>query len=75
MRSSMLQAKEEVEGGQAKIVYPRLKLANEPPLEAGVTLYIEDNGPGIEKDDMERVFERGYRGRQAQGKINGNGLV
>ncbi|KAL7484011.1 hypothetical protein ACHAW6_009655 [Cyclotella cf. meneghiniana] len=64
-------------GRPRKNSLPKIKVtlsSNEPPLEAGVTLYIEDNGPGIEKEDMERVFERGYRGRQVQGKINGNGL-
>eukprot|EP00804_Cyclotella_cryptica_P028139 CCRYP_011011-RB/>CCRYP_011011-RB protein AED:0.05 eAED:0.05 QI:761/1/1/1/0/0/3/817/436 len=64
-------------GRPSKNSLPKIKVSlspNEPPLEAGVTLYIEDNGPGIEKEDMERVFERGYRGRQVQGKIDGNGL-
>ncbi len=47
--------------------------ANEPPLSAGATLYIEDNGPGIPKSDWEKVFERGYR-NEAVHSLPGSGL-
>ncbi len=35
---------------------------------------IADTGPGIPPQDLERVFERHYRGRQAETEIPGSGL-
>jgi len=35
---------------------------------------VGDTGPGIPPDDLERLFERNYRGVQAQGDIPGTGL-
>ena len=35
---------------------------------------IEDTGYGIPQDDLERIFERHYRGVQARGDIPGTGL-
>lgn len=63
-------------GRPSKNSLPRIKVtlvANEPPLEAGATLYVEDNGQGIDQEDMERVFERGYRG-QLRDMAPGGGL-
>ncbi|MBE9194144.1 GAF domain-containing sensor histidine kinase [Synechocystis sp. LEGE 06083] len=39
-----------------------------------VTLAIADTGYGIPQEDQERIFERNYRGTQAQGPIGGTGL-
>lgn len=64
-------------GRPSKNSLPRIKVtmtANEPPLQAGCTLFIEDNGPGIDECDMERVFDRGYRGEKVRELIEGNGL-
>lgn len=64
-------------GRPSKNSLPNIKvtlLANELPLAAGVTLYIEDNGPGIDKGDVERVMERGYRGKQLQDAVPGSGI-
>ena len=64
-------------GRPSKSSLPRIKVTltpNEPPLEAGATLYIEDNGPGIDEDDVERVFERGYRGQQVKDLVPGSGI-
>lgn len=36
---------------------------------------IEDSGPGIEQEDAEKLFERGYRGTNATGKGAGLGLA
>jgi len=41
----------------------RVSLApNHEPYRAGVTVTVEDNGPGIPHDEREAVFLRGYRG-------------
>ncbi len=37
-------------------------------------LVVGDTGPGIPADDLARLFERNYRGVQAQGSIPGTGL-
>lgn len=39
-----------------------------------IQIRVEDNGPGIDPDDLPRIFERFYRGRQASGEGNGLGL-
>lgn len=41
--------------------------------EGGVV--VEDTGPGIPEADLERVFERGYRGQDTRGKGAGLGLA
>jgi signal transduction histidine kinase len=42
--------------------------------EAGVTLEVEDHGPGIPAAEIDRVFERFYRGEGSAGKTRGSGL-
>ncbi len=37
-------------------------------------IVVGDKGPGIPADDLERLFERNYRGVQAEGNIPGTGL-
>ena len=49
-------------------------LANEPPLGAGCTILVEDNGPGILEAERERVFERGFRSREVRDEVKGSGL-
>jgi two-component system OmpR family sensor kinase len=39
-----------------------------------VVMVVEDNGPGLASDEAERVFDRFYRGRGAQGPGSGLGL-
>lgn len=44
-------------------------------LGSGVVIEIVDNGPGVDRDDMPRIFDRGYRGRQPrESGIPGTGL-
>ena len=40
---------------------------------AGVTVRVEDRGPGVLSDELERLFVPFYRGAQASGR-NGHGL-
>ena len=40
---------------------------------AGVTILVDDSGPGIALHDRERVFEKGYRGRAVAEKVAGKG--
>ena len=39
-----------------------------------VYIYVQDTGVGIPEDDLPRLFERNFRGRQADGDILGTGL-
>ena len=49
-------------------------LPNRCPVEAsGVTILVEDNGPGIHADDRQKIFHRGARGAQAD-TVNGSGI-
>lgn len=44
------------------------------PQQSQQRVQISDTGPGIPAEDLERVFERAYRGVQAQTEISGTGL-
>lgn len=60
--------------GRPRIPTVKVSLtANEPPLAAGCTLWVEDNGPGI-GDERDSVFERGFRSKEWTDKVDGNGL-
>lgn len=64
-------------GRPSKSSLPRIIVTltpNEPPLEAGITLWCEDNGPGIKEEDALRVFNRGYRGREVKELVPGSGI-
>ncbi|KAG7359294.1 histidine kinase [Nitzschia inconspicua] len=41
---------------------------------AGVSIVVEDNGPGIDDDDLERIFHRGYRGEATSSMVEGKGI-
>jgi signal transduction histidine kinase len=40
----------------------------------GVTILVEDNGPGIPKDEIDTIFERGYRGINTSNTTVGSGI-
>jgi two-component system sensor histidine kinase TctE len=44
-------------------------------LEKHSILEVEDNGPGIEFEELQKVLQRFYRGRQAKGFGSGLGLA
>jgi two-component system OmpR family sensor kinase len=41
---------------------------------AGVTVTVQDGGPGIPEADLERVFDRFYRAAESQSQTRGSGL-
>jgi signal transduction histidine kinase len=43
-------------------------------VETGVTIEVEDHGPGIPAAEIDRVFDRFYRGDSSAGKTRGSGL-
>jgi len=56
---------------------PKVKLTLEPNdalVKVGVSIFIEDNGPGIPPLERENVFERGYRGSAVKNRISGDGI-
>ena len=53
----------------------------ETPIELGaseadgtVTMWVRDHGPGILPDELESIFARFYRGKQAQASVAGTGM-
>lgn len=40
----------------------------------GVTILVEDNGPGIQSEDEEIIFQRGYRGEYTKSFTKGSGI-
>lgn len=55
-------------GGEIRIKVRR------SPLESTQVIAVSDNGPGIPVEDLAHVFERHYRGVQAETEIPGTGL-
>ncbi|KAL3912737.1 MAG: hypothetical protein SGILL_006767 [Bacillariaceae sp.] len=40
----------------------------------GVTVMVEDNGPGIDENDRERIFQRGFRSNRTAEMVHGRGI-
>jgi len=56
---------------------PKVKLTlapNDALVKVGVSIFIEDNGPGIPPSEREDVFERGYRGSAVKNHTSGDGI-
>ena len=47
---------------------------NEGDEPVGVTILVEDNGPGIPKDEIDTIFDRGYRGINTSNTTVGSGI-
>ena len=43
-------------------------------LPAGVTIFVEDNGPGVPSNEIEAVFERGFRSPSISSFAQGSGI-
>ena len=57
-------------------LFPQVRvrlLANSKPLNPGVTIIVEDNGPGIQEQDRESIFERGFRSKSTM-SVAGTGI-
>jgi signal transduction histidine kinase len=55
---------------------PRVRVrlnANKKPLAPGVTILVEDNGPGIPKKDRTAIFQRGFRS-ETTSSVEGSGI-
>jgi signal transduction histidine kinase len=57
---------------------PRVRirfLANNPAWKTpGVTILVEDNGPGIPNEERDAIFQRGYRSPTTNNAVEGSGL-
>eukprot|EP00977_Amphora_coffeiformis_P005383 scaffold1147_cov172-Amphora_coffeaeformis.AAC.12 len=64
--------------GSRKTANPRPRVrvrlfANKVPDDSGVTILVEDNGPGISAEGQESIFLRGYRDPSTQ-QLDGSGI-
>ncbi len=53
---------------------PEAKITVSLLLEQDIWIHIQDNGRGMEKDELERLFERYYRGTNTEANTGGTGL-
>jgi len=56
---------------------PRIRVtleSNDDSLPPGVTILVEDNGPGIPLEERDTIFQRGYRGENTSSSTKGSGL-
>jgi hypothetical protein len=40
----------------------------------GVSVIVEDNGPGVDEVDREKIFQRGFRGERTSSMVKGRGI-
>ncbi len=59
-------------GGEIRVVVQRTATTGQRDYEQRIL--VSDSGPGIPETDLERIFERHYRGIQAGTEISGTGL-
>ena len=55
---------------------PKIRVTLRPNTDvpAGVTILVEDNGPGIPAEDRESIFHRGFRGEDTKCQTKGSGI-
>jgi len=66
-----------VTGNNTNRRHPRVRLCmkpNEAGEEAGVTILVQDNGPGISAEEREKIFQRGYRSPRTSSSVDGSGI-
>ncbi len=63
------------EGGRVLLSVEHVIRPDQPNAPGVIALTVEDSGPGIPEDEIDKIFEKFYRGRATQGqKVVGNGL-
>jgi signal transduction histidine kinase len=63
------------EGGKVLVSAELLQTAQSSGQNGSIAITVADNGPGIAEDELDKVFEKFYRGRSAVAqKVMGNGL-
>ncbi|MCX7038965.1 MAG: HAMP domain-containing sensor histidine kinase, partial [Spirochaetes bacterium] len=72
-RDRMVLAISNLIGNAVKFTQPGgTTVAGVRAIQNGVRFTVSDNGPGIDAEDLPRIFERFYRGRRAAASANGS---
>ena len=55
-------------------IFPHEEHDNSNIRGSGVTVLVEDNGPGVATDDQHLIFDRGFRSDKTSGEVEGRGI-